>query len=225
MSEYVTDPGLLSQLNETEYVSDPELLAKLNGSEPSANFGDYASVQSGMSAARPYAQAAYDLTGGMRDAASIAKNLVTQVSPEGLKEIVTHPVQTAKAYLSGHPAISQGLRGATMSGAQKVLSPLASPENLFTLPYAMSAYEQDKIRQNPTAPGLEYNPYAQAYRGEAQTPGRAASANQMRATANMPFGNVTPEERKMLEQDMIMKNEIRKKAFEKVMGPVAPGSF
>lgn len=225
MSEYITDPGLLSQLNKTEYVSDPTLLAKLNGEEPAVNFGDYASVQAGMSAARPYAQAAYDLTGGMRDAANIAKNLVTQVGPEGLKEIVTHPVQTAKAYLGGHPAISQGLRGMTSSGVSKVLSPLASPENLLTLPYTMSAYEQEKIRQNPDLPQYQNNPYAQAYRGEAQTPGRAAAANQMKATANMPFGNVTPEERALLEEDARMKSAIRKKAFEKVMGPVAPGSF
>lgn len=225
MSEYVTDPGLLSQLNETEYVADPDLLAKLNGPTDNVAFGDYASIQAGMSAARPYAQAAYDLTGGMRDAASIAKNLATQVGPEGLKEIVTHPVQAAKAYIAGHPAMGQGVRGAAMAGAQKALSPLASPENLFTLPYTMAAYEQEKIRQTPEAPQYQYNPYAQAYRGEAQTPGRAAAANQMRAATSMPYGNVTPEEKRMLDEDMRMKSAIRKKAFEKVMGPIAPGSF
>jgi hypothetical protein len=65
----------------------------------------------------------------------------------------------------------------------------------------MAAYEQEKIRQNPSAPGLETNPYAQTVRGEAVTQGQAGAMNARNAVANMPFGNVTPEERMILEQD------------------------
>jgi hypothetical protein len=111
------------------------------------------------------------------------------------------------------------------AGARGAGSALAAPESAFLLPYNMAAYEQAKIRANPTAPGLEYNPYAQTVRGETQRQSRAGEANRMRALANMPYGNVTPQERAMLEQDQQMRQAVRKKAFDKVMGPVAPGSF
>jgi hypothetical protein len=111
------------------------------------------------------------------------------------------------------------------AGGRGIGSALVAPESAFTLPYNMAAYEQAKIRQNPTAPGLEYNPYAQTVRGEAATQGQAGAANQMRTVANMPYGNVNPQQRAMLDEDARMKNAIRKKAFQKVMGPVVPGSF
>jgi hypothetical protein len=41
----------------------------------------------------------------------------------------------------------------------------------------------------------------------------------------MPYGNVSPEERAMLNADAVMRTNIRKKAYEKVMGPVAPSNF
>lgn len=230
MSDYVTDPGLLAQLNDTEYVSDPSLLEKLNAPEQNVNPGDYASIQAGMSA-RPYAQLAYEATGGVRDLANIAKNL-TGVQAHGYKEMLANPVQTAKAFIGGYPTLQKGLdfvrqggTGMAKSMAGAALSPLTVPENLFTVPYTMAAYEQEKIRQNPNMPGLEYNPFAQVQRGEAQTQGQAAASNQMRAIANMPYGNVSPEERRILEEDRMMKDAIRKKAFQKVMGPVVPGSF
>ena len=100
-----------------------------------------------------------------------------------------------------------------------------APENLMTLPYNMAAYEQEKIRANPNAPGLEYNPYAQTVRGQAATQGQAGAANQMRAVVNQPYGNVSAQERAILDEDRMMKQAIRKRAFEKVMGPVVPGSF
>ena len=240
MSEYITDPELLSQLNEgsktepstepagSEYVTDPELLKQLgtpeNQLQAPANPVDYAAGQAAISGTRPGMQAAHGLTGGMRDLYNVGKNIAA-ISPEGLKEMVTSPVQTAKAYLRGHPFVQGGIGGAARGVGSALTSPLTAPENLFTLPYTMSAYEQEKIRQNPNAPGLENNPYAQTVRGEASSQGRAGAANQMKATANMPYGNVTPAERAMLEQDAIMKTAIRKKAFDKVMGPVAPGSF
>jgi hypothetical protein len=112
--------------------------------------------------------------------------------------------------------------GALMRGLG---SAVAAPESAFLMPYQMAAYEQAKIRQNPTAPGLEYNPYAQTVRGEAATQNRAGAANQMRTVANMPYGNVSAQERAMLDEDARMRLNIRKKAYEKVMGPVVPGSL
>lgn len=111
------------------------------------------------------------------------------------------------------------------AGARGATGALLAPESAFLMPYNMAAYEQAKIRANPTAPGLEYNPYAQTVRGEATTQGRAGAANQMRTVANMPYGNVSAQERAILEQDRMMRENIRKKAYEKVMGPVVPGSF
>jgi hypothetical protein len=87
----------------------------------------------------------------------------------------------------------------------------------------MAAYEQEKIRANPNAPGLEYNPYAQTVRGQAATQGSAGAANQMRTVANMPYGNVNAQERARLDEDRRMRENIRKRAYERVMGPVAPG--
>lgn len=224
MSEYVNDPELLKQLNTDEYVSDPELLAKLNSKGENVSPGDYLSVQAGMSAARPAAQAAYDLTAGTRDLVNVAKN-VARATPGGIAEMVKNPMQTAKAYAMGHPFLQGGVGGIARGVGGAIAAPLTAPENLFTVPYSMAAYEQEKIRQNPTSPEYASNPYAQVVRGEAATQGRAGAANQMRATANMPYGNVTPEERAMLDEDAKMRQNIRRKAYEKVMGPVVPGSF
>jgi hypothetical protein len=124
-----------------------------------------------------------------------------------------------------HPFTQQTLTGAAKNIAGGVVQGLTAPENLFTAPYNMAAYEQAKIRENPNAPGLQYNPYAQTVRGETARQSRAGEANRMQALTNMPYGNVTPQERQMLDEDAKMKSAIRKKAFEKVMGPVAPGSF
>lgn len=235
MSDYITDPELLKQLNEgsnqpsSEYVTDPELLKQLGTPEPGsamieANPADYAATQGLISGARPAAQTAYNLTGGVRDLANVGKNLMS-ISPEGLKEIVSSPIQTAKAYVGGHPFVQGGVGGIARGVGSALTAPLTAPENLFTVPYTMAAYEQEKIRANPTLPEYQNNPYAQVVRGEASTQGRAGAANQMRAITSMPYGNVTPQERAMLDEDARMRSAIRKKAFEKVMGPVAPGSF
>lgn len=227
MAEYISDPELLKQLNTNEYVADPELLAKLNSSQPTAeaaNPGDYTSVQAGMSSARPAAQAAYNLTGNARDLYTVGKN-VLNASPGGIKEMISNPIQTAKAYVTGHPYVLPGAGGLVRGAAGLMAAPLTAPENLFTLPYSMAAYEQAKIRENPNKPEYQYNPYAQVQRGEAQTIGKAGEANRMRALSNMPYGNVTAEERRILDEDFKMKDAIRKKAFEKVMGPVAPRPY
>ena len=147
MSEYITDPELLKQLEgtagttqeaQTEYINDPELLRQLGMPEQPlqapVNPADYAIPQAVMSGARPAAEAAYGLTAGVRDLANIGKNVATQVSPAGMKEMVTNPIQTAKAYLGGHPFVQGGMGGAARGIGSALASPLTAPENLFTLP-------------------------------------------------------------------------------------------
>jgi hypothetical protein len=180
-------------------------------------------------AARPVAQVAAGQAG---DAFKMAK-IAGQLTPSVVGEFLGSPIRSAKelasAYIAGHPYAANALNtpfkampGALMRGLGTAV---AAPESAFLMPYQMAAYEQAKIRQNPTAPGLEYNPYAQTVRGQAATQNRAGAANQMRTVANMPYGNVTAQERAMLEEDARMRQNIRKKAYEKVMGPVVPGTF
>ncbi len=166
------------------------------------------------------------------DAAKLAK-IAGQVTPRIAGEFLSTPITSAKnlasAYAAGHPMagkfLDTPLKAMPGAVARGVGTALAAPESAFLLPYNMAAYEQAKIRTNPNAPGLEYNPYAQTVRGEAATQGRAGAANQMRTVANQPFGNVNAQERAILEEDRRMREDIRRKAYQKVMGPVAPGSF
>ena len=165
-----------------------------------------------------------------------------KVGFEGVKtlgqQLAKTPVDTtlglAKAYLQGHGTMGKyleplagktvpqvaGMAGQTL--ASGIGRAIAAPESAFLYPYNMAAYEQEKIRANPTAPGLEYNPYAQTVRGEAATQGQAGAANQMQALATMPYGNVTAEERARLEEDDRMRQAIRQQAYQQVMRPVAP---
>ena len=197
--------------------------------QPDPALGDVAINQAGISAVRPVAGAVAAQAG---DAVKLAR-IAGQVTPNIVGEFLSTPIKSAKdltaAYLAGHPMAGQALNtplkampGALMRG---VGTAVAAPESAFLMPYNMAAYEQEKIRANPSAPGLQYNPYAQTVRGEAATQGQAGAANQMRTVANMPFGNVNPQERAILEEDARMRQNIRKKAYEKVMGPVVPGSF
>jgi hypothetical protein len=94
---------------------------------------------------------------------------------------------------------SLGAGAGRVGGA--VVRGLMAPESAFLMPYQMAAYEQEKIRQNPNAPGLENNPYAQTVRGEYATQGQAGAANARRAVINAPYGNVTAEERKILDEE------------------------
>jgi hypothetical protein len=82
----------------------------------------------------------------------------------------------------------------------------------------MAAYEQEKIRANPTAPEYANNPYAQMYRGEYATQGQAGAANRREAIRNMPYGNVTAEEKAILDADRELSYAMRLKAAKKVLG-------
>ena len=104
------------------------------------------------------------------------------------------------------------------AGARGVGSSLVAPESAFLMPYNMAAYEQAKIRANPTAPGLEFNPYAQSYRGEYATQGQAGAANRRRAIAGQQYGGLSAEEQQMLKQDRELSYAMRLKAARKVLG-------
>jgi len=236
--EYVTDPELLKKLNgpSDEYVTDPELMKQLGTPVPGSAMPDartptdYAMGQGAQMATRPGVAVASELSrGGLQDVAALGKIAYNELTPAAVGSFLTRPLESARelgsAYLQGHPWANTTMKQAAGNVGKGLVQGALAPENMFTMPYTMAAYEQEKIRQNPNSPGLEYNPYAQTVRGEAKTQGQAGAANQMRATANMPYGNVTPHERAMLEEDARMKSAIRKKAFEKVMGPVVPGSF
>jgi hypothetical protein len=218
-----------------EGTSDADVLAFVQQQQgggvtaPEPQLSDTAVAQAGMAAVRPTAGIVASQAG---DAAKLAR-IAGQVTPNIVGEFLSTPITSAKnltsAYLAGHPMAGQALNtplkampGALMRGLGAAV---AAPESAFLMPYNMAAYEQEKIRANPNAPGLQSNPYAQTVRGEAATQNRAGAANQMRTVANMPYGNVSAQERAMLDEDARMKNAIRKKAFEKVMGPVVPGSF
>ena len=130
-----------------------------------------------------------------------------------IKEVVGNTVNAVKG---GAGALASGARnvgGALLRGAM-------APESAFLMPYQMAAYEQEKIRANPNAPGLENNPYAQMYRGEYATQGQAGAANARRAVVNAPYGNVTPEEKAILDEDKKRKMQMmmQYEAARRVLG-------
>ena len=215
--------------NDYSKLSDNTLAALAAGPEPKVN--TYIGPATAISAVRPVAETYSErapVLQHLKDAYNVAKNVLTKVGPEGKAEILAHPIATAKAFIQGMPGyqyiqnpmkIPPAALGTVGEAAGGILT---APENLITLPYGMSAYEQQKIKSDPNNPNYQYNPFAQAYRGEFTTQGKAAASNRREAIANMPYGNVTPEEQRMLDEDRMMRSAIRKKAFEKVMGPVAP---
>jgi len=211
MSEYVTDPELLKQLEAPStsgesYVTDPALLAQLTGptvttppADPTENFAAQAMIAAPGIVAQ-YVQKSPTIVNA-REAINMAENVATKVNPAGLQEIARNPLQTAKAFVNNLPLMNAVRNPVATAGAvaRGVGGVLTDPLNIVTLPYNMAAYEQAKIRENPTAPGLENRPYAQAYRGEYPTQGAAAAANRRNAITNAPTGYVpSPDEAKNL---------------------------
>lgn len=198
-------------------------MGQSSATTPDPSLMENAQIAGAQTLARPVAAAA---GGAAADIANVGKILYNTVTPNTVGEVLSRPLHYAgegvKAFFGGLPGSNMTMKQALPAMGRGLVSAAVAPENLFTLPYNMAAYEQEKIRANPNAPGLQYNPYAQTVRGEATTQGQAGSANQMRTVANMPYGNVNPRERAILEQDRMMRENIRKKAYQRVMGPVAP---
>ena len=150
---------------------------------------------------------------------------------EGIKQIVrgapvqpgTNPYTPAAGPAASSAGSNLGVMSRLAQGAGTLLNN-ATPAMTLAAPYMMAGYEQDKIRANPSAPGLESNPYAQMVRGEAATQGQAGAMNRRSAIGGQQYGGLTPEQQQMLEQDRISQ-AIRRKAAEKVLGPIAPSGY
>jgi hypothetical protein len=163
----------------------------------------------------------------------VAKNAVNW-TPRSIAEVVGSPLTTAKQYIMNHPIMESNasLKSVGKNAGQYaknigsrigsgLVAGAVAPESLFAMPYQMAAYEQEKIRANPTAPEYATNPYAQMIRGEAPTQGAAGAMNRRNAIAGQQYGGLTPEQQQILEQDKI-DQAIRRKAAQKVLSPVAP---
>lgn len=141
-------------------------------------------------------------------------NLPSATSPQGSIEM-----------LKGNPTAPGTNPYATpAAGPVRTAGPVLSsavPAAAFSAPYAMAAYEQERIRANPNAPGLETNPYAQQYRGEYATQGAAGAANRRQAIAGQQYGGLSESDQMTLDQDRL-NMAIRLRAAKKVLGPTAP---
>lgn len=88
--------------------------------------------------------------------------------------------------------------GAAQGAIENIASKAAAvpglvPAAAFSMPYAMAAHEQAKIRENPNAPQYATNPYAMQQRGVAPTQGAAGVMNQRAAVHNFnTAGNPMP---------------------------------
>lgn len=189
------------------------------------------------------APAAKFLGTNVKDVYDVGRNLMG-VQGSGWAQMATQPLTTAKAWIQGHPnygpmleragkaMANQSIAGVAKEAAgavpglarqgvsalgQGVLGAVTAPENLLALPYTMAGYEQEKIRQNPTAPQYATNPYAQMTRGEAPTQGAAGAANRRSAIASQQYGGLTEAEQRMLDSDRL-DMAIRLKAAKKVLG-------
>ena len=196
----------------------------------------------------PITQAAGEVADLAKIGSKITPGMVTDVFKRPLTFLGELPGAFAERYLGsanmnktfGEMAKGVGqalINPANLRGAATGLGVMAlAPENIIAAPYQMAAYEQERIRQNPNAPltnknyftgnqvvqdTLEFNPFAQMVRGEAATQGQAGAANRRQAIAGQQYGGLTQEQQQMLEQDRI-DQAIRRKAAQKVLGPVIP---
>lgn len=236
MAERVTveHNGEIITLEVPDGTTDAEITAFLTGSTESAgapNMAPQAASAAGRVAAvapeaisqgagavkqfvqsRPAMQTAADIAGIATHGVpwgSLAKEAVT-ANASTIGDVATNVANMARSGAGALGAGARGLGSALVTGA-------VAPESAFLMPYQMAAYEQDKIRANPNAPGLESNPYAQVQRGEYATTRAAGAANQRSAVRNMPYGNVTAKERDMLEKDRL-NMQMRVQAARRVLG-------
>lgn len=182
----------------------------------------------------PVAEGAYNLGKSIVGyPLDVAKNALSW-TPRSVAEVVMNPISSAKAYVLNHPlmdsnaslsslgkqagqAVAQGAGPLAKNVATGLGAGLLGPESAFSMPYQMAAYEQEKIRANPTAPEYATNPYAQQYRGEYATQGQAGAANRRSAIGNQQYGGLSEAEQRMLESDRL-NMAMRLKAAKKVLG-------
>lgn len=229
MSEYVTDPALLAELNGEgggEYVTDPELLNKLNAPDQGKTLGEYSLGDIGQAAGQTAALGAgagYVTAQNIYNAIPYKEVVVPlagyKAAPhvwQGLKQ----GAEIVKNFATGAtppPAPQQMSLLEKSPGLMSRLAPI-SPAMIMGAPYALAGMEAANIRENPNAPGYANVPYAQAYRGEAPTQGAAAAANRRQAIRSQTYGGLTPDEQQMLKTDRELSLAMRLKAARKVLG-------
>jgi len=142
--------------------------------------------------------------------ASMFKMATDTATGTPVKEVIGNTVNAVRQGAGVLGAGARGLGSALLTGAM-------APESAVMMPYQMAAYEQEKIRANPNAPGLEYNPYAQTVRGEYATQRSAGAANQRMAVANQRYGGLTQQEQSILEKDRL-NMMMRVQAAKRVLG-------
>jgi hypothetical protein len=164
---------------------------------PEPNPAENAAEYGAQSAATAYGKYS-DATGGglIGDTLKVGKAL-SNLTPSVIGEVAAHPVeytqQFIKNYAAGLPMANKTLPQIAGSAIKGVGNSVLAPENAFTLPYNLAAYEQAKIRANPNAPEYKNNPYAMQQRGEAPTQNAAAVMNQQQALRNASTaGNPAP---------------------------------
>lgn len=175
-------------------------------------------ISQGVSAAkqfvmsRPAMQTAADIAGIVSHGVPVGSMVKGALSANAgtIGDVATNAANMVR---QGAGAIGAGARGV---GSALVTGAVA-PESAFLMPYQMAAYEQDKIRANPNAAGLESNPYAQVQRGEYATTRAAGAANQRSAVRNQRYGGLTPEEQAILEKDRL-NMQMRVQAAKRVLG-------
>tara|TARA_R110000868_G_scaffold108260_3_gene295722 strand:- start:30 stop:758 length:729 start_codon:yes stop_codon:yes gene_type:complete len=127
-----------------------------------------------------------------------------------VKEVIGNTMNAVRQGAGALGAGARGLGSALLTGAM-------APESAIMMPYQMAAYEQEKIRANPNAPGLESNPYAQVQRGEYATQRQAGAANQRAAVAGQRYGGLTQQEQAILDKDRL-NMMMRVQAAKRVLG-------
>lgn len=142
--------------------------------------------------------------------ASMIKAATDTVTGTPIKDVIGNATNMVRHGAGAIGASARGLGGALARG-------VAAPESAFLMPYQMAAYEQEKIRANPNAPGLESNPYAQVQRGEYATQRQAGAANQRSAVANQRYGGLTAQEQAILDKDRL-NMQMRVQAAKRVLG-------
>jgi hypothetical protein len=142
-------------------------------------------------------------------------------SAEGQAAQATDPkfAARAQAYLEKVPSYG--------AQAMKVVSPIlqgaarvAGPVGNAMLAYDMAnqfAENKQRIEANPSAQGLQYNPYAQQLRGEAPSVAAAGAMNRRSAIGGQQYGGLTQQEQSILEKDRL-NMQMRVQAAKRVLG-------
>jgi hypothetical protein len=200
-----------------------------------SSVGPYGPVKPTVTPAGPISRVAGEVADLAKIAGKISPSMINeQVIQKPLTFLSQVPGAFAERYL-GSANMNKTFGEMAKGAGQALMNPAnykniatgagamaLAPENMLAAPYQMAAYEQEKIRANPNAPEYATTPYAQQYRGEYATQGQAGAANRRSAVAGQQYGGLTAEERRILEQDQI-DQAIRRKAAQKVLGPIAPG--